>query len=110
MFLQLWPVNSSISRHEGQYVKASTFIYQIIIFLFLIVLSKTINNIGKFHLYISTLMATFSTFSNLEEAIVKGSIKGTFKGLFSALCTSTVNVSSLNKFKPNNKAHIRTFT
>lgn len=44
----------------------------------------------------STLMATFSTLSSLEVAMVKGAIKGTFSCLFSALCTSTVNVS--NKF------------
>lgn len=47
-------------------------------------------------LFNSTLMATFSTLSNLQVAIVKGAIKGTFSGLFAALCTSTVNVS--NKF------------
>lgn len=41
----------------------------------------------------STLMATFSTLSNLDDAMVKGAIKGTFSGLFSALCTSTVKVS-----------------
>ncbi|KAF7819909.1 L-Ala-D/L-amino acid epimerase-like [Senna tora] len=41
----------------------------------------------------STRIATFSTFSNLDDAIVKAEIKGTFRALFSALCTSTVNVS-----------------
>jgi len=38
-------------------------------------------------------MATFSTLSSLDEAIVNGAIKGTFKALFSALCTSTVKVA-----------------
>ncbi|KAL1368436.1 hypothetical protein AAHE18_02G121100 [Arachis hypogaea] len=41
----------------------------------------------------SILMATFSTISNLDDAMIKGAIKGTFSGLFSALCTSTVKVS-----------------
>jgi hypothetical protein len=41
----------------------------------------------------SILIATFSTLSSLDDAIVNGAIKGTFSGLFSALCTSTSNVS-----------------
>lgn len=41
----------------------------------------------------SILIATFSTISSLDVAIVNGSINGTFSALFSALCTFTVNVS-----------------